>query len=386
MSLSIPSRVLLLVTIAILILINGCSTAKQITKEEEHYQPTVIDVNNFDPVDFFERAKNEMEARKQTKITKYYRVGRADIRFVQAVENAKNFEPPLIYDSITDIKGRTYFISKATLLDGKDIELLSVEKSSYKGKDQHIISLFFRKEAWDKVHNVTESLIKRNLAFIKDLSIISAPVVHEAVTASVNIGGDFNKEDIDRLIQGLIPTDWPSYDNWETTYTEWLERRFQKYPNESPTQLAWRYFEKKETDCKKTIGVYEKIIQNDPSRSVDPFLQLLNKCYVETGNYDKALLFYNTMVENKRLEPYEEVYIRMALSDVYARKNDSQKALQELQGALGAANSLPLSYEWLDNSANKDEIKKQLLESKTKLIKLIETEIEKVKSQKIKRD
>lgn len=384
MSLSIQIRVLLLVTIAILI--NGCSTAKQITKEEEHYQPAVIDVDTFDPVDFFERAKNEMEARKQTKITKYYRVGHANIRFAQAVENAKNFEPPLIYDSITDIKGRTYFISKTTLLDGKDIELLSVEKSSYKGKDQYIIGLFFRKEAWDKVHNVTENLIKRNLAFIKDLSVISAPVVHEAVTASVNIGSDFNKEDIDRLIQGLIPTDWPSYDNWEASYTEWLERRFQKYPNESPTLLAWRYFEKRVTDCKKTIGVYEKIIQNDPSQSVDPFLQLLNKCYVETANYDKALRFYNTIVENKRLKPYEEVYIRMALSDVYDRNNDSQKALQELQAALGAANSLPLSYEWLDNSANKDEIKKQLLESKTQLIKLIETEIEKIKSQEIKRD
>ncbi len=38
----------------------------------------------------------------------------------------------------------------------------------------------FKKEAWDKVDNVTESLIKKRLAFVKDGTVISVPVVQEA--------------------------------------------------------------------------------------------------------------------------------------------------------------------------------------------------------------
>jgi tetratricopeptide (TPR) repeat protein len=368
-------------------ILSGCATSNHMTKKEEQYNPDVIDVDKFDPVDFFERMKVESEAREKSKITTCYLIGNVDIRFASAVESDKDKEPLLAYDFITNMKGRPYYISKTTALDSNDIEVLCVEKTSYRGNDQYSINLLFKKESWDKVNDVTRSLVKKKLAFIKEQTVISAPIVQEPLLDYAYVTGDLSRSDIDWFIQGLTPTTLPTNDNRDKALTEWLESRVQNYPDDSQslTRLAGRYSEKKEKDCKKTGAIYEKVIRLDPVQYIEPFLELLHSCYVETGNYEKAITFYRSLINEEKIEPHVEVFLRMVLADAYANKGNTHKALEELEQALAEAKSLSLPYyPWLEKSPHKDQIERQLNNSKAKMIKSIEAVIEKVKSQEIK--
>ena len=126
------------------LMVCGCATSNKMTTEEEHYEPYVIDVDKFDPVDLFERMKEESAARDKSKITTCYSIGNVDIRFVPAAKDDSEKETPLVYDSITDMKGQTYYIERTTAIDSSDIEALCIEKTSYKGNDQYLINVTFQ--------------------------------------------------------------------------------------------------------------------------------------------------------------------------------------------------------------------------------------------------
>gem|GEM_PF-5746655 len=334
------------VFIALSAILSGCANSKHMIKEEEQYKPYVIDVDKFDPVDFFERMKVESEAREKSKITTCYLIGNVDIRLVLAAESDKEKVPLLAYDSVTDMKGQPYHISKITALDRNDIERLCVEKTSYRGNDEYSINLLLKKESWDKVHEVTQSLVRKRLAFIKEQTVISAPVVQEPLVYYANVTGDLSRSDIDWFVQGLTPTNLTTDDSREKAITDWMERWVQNHPDDSQwlILLAWRYYERKEKDCKKTTKVYEKAIRYDPSRSIDPFLQLLHACYTTSSSHDEAIRVYNEILAEKKMEPWEEVYIRMALADAFDNKGDRQQLLQELGKALSTAKSMSVSY------------------------------------------
>ncbi|MBI4680321.1 MAG: hypothetical protein HY753_03720 [Nitrospirae bacterium] len=238
--------------------------------------------------------------------------------------------------------------------------------------------------SWDKVHAVTESLIKKKLAFVKDRVVLSAPSVYESLVEQAQVTGDFTKADIDQFIQVLTPTNPPPTDRREAAHIEWLEKRLQKYPDDlqSLTRLAWRYYEKKETDCKKTSKIYEQLIMRDPSRSIEQNLQLLHGCYSASGNYDEAIKVYYSIIAEKKMEPFQEVYIRIALADAFDNKGKKEQALQELEKASSVVKEMTFSYPWLENSAHKTEIEEQISESKTQLLKLIDAAKEKVESKK----
>lgn len=349
--------------------------------KEEQYKPYVVDVNKFDPVDLFERMKEESAARDKSRITNCYSIGNVDIRFVSAAESESDKEIPLAYDSISDIKGKAYYIARTTVLDRSDIEMLCIEKTSYRGNDQYLIDVLFKETSWDKVHDVTQDLINKKLAFIKAQTAISVPVVHEAIVDSARLSGDFDKTNMDWLVHDLSTTDHSPTDIRGKAHAEWLEKRIQKYPDDmqSLTRLAQLYAEKK-PDCNKSTAIFEKIMSLDPERNVYPYLQLVDFCYREKGDYKRAITVYGSLLREKNMEPQDTIYLRMALAIAYAESGETQSALQELTQALADTQTLSIQYPWLENSPSKEIIEKEVTTRKAQMIKLIEAAMDKVKS------
>lgn len=375
--------IMLLLSIAVIV--SGCATSKPITKEEDQYKPYVIDVDKFDPMVFFERMKEERAAREESKITNCYRIGAGDIRFVFAAENDNGKETPPDYIPISGMKEKTYYVSKVAVLDGDDIDMLCIEKNSYKGNEQSLIKLYFKEESWNKVHDVTESLINKKMAVVKHQTVISAPVVHEAIVESANLIGDFDKANMEWLVHDFTQINLQTLDSRKEAYTRWLERRIENYPDDiqSVTSLAHLYAEKK-PDCLKSTAIFERVMVLNPERNIHPFLHLVDMCYREAGNYRRAITFYSELLGESKAEPQDRIYVRMALAIAYAESGDTQQALQELSLSLADTQALSLQYPWLETSPSKDIIEKELAKRKEQMIKLIEEAMETVKAMKAK--
>jgi len=372
-----------LLFIIVLVVLTGCATSNHITKESQKYKPYVIDINNFDPYDFFGRSRDEIEARKQSTTREFYLPGNIDIRLSLVAESDKEIEESSDVEAIKDFEGKQYFVAKKAELDLNDIETVYIEKSTYRGNEQYSIGLLFKKESWDKFYDATERLRGKRLALIKDKELLSAPVIHEAVIGSAVVDGNFTNADIERIIVGLMPTAPYPENERADLYIDWLENRVAAHIDDSQalTQLAWRYSEKKEQDCEKMTAIYEKVVRLDPNRYLEPFLRLLRTCFKEADTDVEAIAFYNGLLAENKAEELEQATIRMDLAQIYVKTGNLQKALDELERALTITKALHVSYPWLEKSACKGEIQNLLNFSKAQMIMLIEAAMERIKLQ-----
>ena len=250
--------------------------------------------------------------------------------------------------------------------------------------------LLFKKESWDIVHELTQDLadkkvddVSKRLAFIKGQTVVSAPPVAAAIVESATLSGDFDKTNMEWFVNGLTPTNLSSADSRHEAYAAWLEMRVQNYPDDlqSLSDLA-RLYAANKPNCTRSAATYEKIIMLDPSQYIGIYLYLLRACYKDAANYDKAISFYNAVLHEKKIEPSDEVYLRMALAEAYAINGITEKALNELSQALASVKSLTLpNYPWLEMSPNKDKWERELDNKRNQIIKLIEAATEQIKSQ-----
>jgi hypothetical protein len=375
-----------LLYLSLAVIVGGCAPSKYIAKEEEQYTPEVIDVDNFDPADFFERATNELEARKKTRVITCYLIGNANVRFVQAADSEQDMEVPLAYDSVSDIKGRQRYITRITAIDRDDVELLYIERSSYKGKVRYVVGFLFQRASWDKVHAITEGLQGKKLALIRDNKVIATSIVDNPLFDGAQVPGDFTKLDIEWITGGLPQITAPDEESRKEAHTSWLEKRVGQYSADthSLTDLAWDYYSRKESACEKAGPIYEKVIRLDPERYVIPFLQSLSSCYKRRGNYEQAITFLNQLLVERKTANLEQVYISMALAEAYSDTGKTQKAFDELKSALSASKSLSLSYPWLNKSGRKDEIENQFNNNKAQMIETLEEAMAKLESEGLK--
>jgi tetratricopeptide (TPR) repeat protein len=374
---SMIERVLLFfISVSLPSILLGCGVSSHPAKEADHRNAYVADVKLFDDLYNLFSGKHE-EVSKQSEERRYYLVGNENVRLVSIADSEEHTRDVLAYVSVTDIRGQPYTVSRAAMVDPRDIEALYVEKSLYKGNEQYIIVLLFKQDSWDRVHHATERLRGRRLALIKNEKVLSAPVVMEPVVEAAGVSGKFEKSDIQWFVQGLTPTEPPSVAAREKDLVDWLERRVEKYPNETSSivRLAKCYTKIGKSVCKKASGIYERAIQLDPARSIAYFLPFLHSCFEESGNYDRAITFYNELIDQRKKPPLEEVYIRGALAEAYFQKGSIEQAVHELEEAVSVVKSFTPQFP--EGSKHKAEIES----AKAKMVQSIEREISRMKSQ-----
>ncbi len=368
--------------ISISLSLAGWAYSKDKADNSEGRQPHVIDINKFDPFDLFQHMIEEGAARDKTRVRTCYSGANIDFSFASVADDNNVNQALSGYDTVSDRSGRTYRISTSRLLDKGDIDMVCVDKTSYNGNEQYSIILVFKETSWDKVYAVTQNLIKKRLACLKSQTVLSVSVVYQALARAAQIAVLNKAADIDWFIQGLILTNYPEGSR-EQAYTKWLESRVQNYPDdlESLENLA-RQYHKTKPDCKKSLTIYEKVIKFNPNFSYfSYYFPVLNSCYIDSGDFDRAIKFYNSLIGEKGTEPMTAVYLRLGLASAYDCKREKQKTLQQLSLAVNATKAVPTSYPWLKDNPNGEAIEKKLQDQKTQMIKLLETEIEKIKSQ-----
>ena len=344
-------------------------------------QPSAIDINKFDAFDLFQHMIEEGAARDKTRIRNCYNGPNINFSFASVAENNEN-QPLSKYDTATDRSGQTYHISKTRLLDKSDIDIVCVDKTSYNSNDQYSIIVFFKESSWDKVYAATGSVIKKRVALFKSGTLVSAPVMYQALTQAAQIAMLNSEADANWYIQGLIPASF-SEDRREKAFIKWLERRVQNYPNDSESldNLA-RLYSKTKSDCNKSLAVYEHVINLNPSVNYfSYYFPFLYSCYQDSNDFERAIKFYNSLIGAQGIEPMTEVYLRIGLASAYESKRDRQMALQELLHALDATKAVPTSYPWLKDNPSMTAVEKKLQDQKTQMIKRLEAEIEKIRSQ-----
>ncbi len=375
-------RVLLFfILVSLFPILLGCGVLNHPAKGADHPNVYVADGKLFDDLyDLFSGKHKEIS--KQSVEKTYYLVGNENVRLVSVADNDQDRGDNLAYVSVTDIKAQPYIVSKAAVVDPHDIEALYVEKSSYKGNEQYMIVLLFKRDSWNRVHDATEKLRGGRLALIKNEKVLSTPLVMEPTVEAAAVSGKFEKSDIQWFVQGLTPTEPPPEAAREKDLVDWLEWRVEKYPSErsSILRLAERYTKKGKSVCKKASGIYERAIQFDPARSGAYFLPFLHSCFEESGNYDGAIAFYNELIDQGKTPPLVEVYIRAALAEAHFQKGSIEQAIHELEEAVSVVKSFAPQFP--EGSKYGAEIET----AKTRMIQFIESEISRMKSQGPKED
>ena len=361
---------------------NPCyATSNSTIQKNKQDKLQATDVAPFDPIKFINHMKEDA-ARDKTRVRNCYNGANIDFSFATVADENAEKQPLLEYDSVSDRNGRTYHISKRPVIDRDDVAVVCVDKTAYSGNEQYSIIAFFKESSWDKVHDVTQGLIKKRIACLKSRTVISMPIVFDVIVRSAQLAVLNKAGDVDWFIQGLIPTNEHPEDSQEKAYAAWLERRVHNYPDdlESLKSLA-REYAKIKPDCKKSQVIFENVIKLDTSTNFSYYFSMLNACYKDSHDFERAIQFYSSLISEKTIEPLTEIYLRVALASAYDGKRDTQKTLQELSRALAAAKILPSSYPWLQGSPSKETFEKKLQDDKTKMINAIESEIEKIKSQ-----
>jgi hypothetical protein len=377
----IKRALLFSILVSLSLILVGCGVSNPPVKEADYRNAYVADVKLFDDLYDIFSGKYE-EIGKQSVQRSYYLVGNEDVRFVSVADSDEEKGNVLAYVSVTDIRGQPYTVSKVAMVDSHDIEVIYIEKSSYKDKEWPIIVLLFKQDSWDRVHDATERLRGRRLALMKNEKVLSAPVIMEPVVEAAAVSGKLERSDIQWFVQGLTPTEPPSETARKEGLVVWLERRVEKYPNErsSVLRLAERYTKEGKLVCNKASSIYERAIQLDPARSSAYFLPFLHSCFKESANYDGAITFYNDLIDQRKTPHWVEVYIRVALAEAYFQKGSIEQAVHELEEAVAVVKSFTPQFP--EGSKHKGEIES----AKMKAVQSIEREISRMKSQGLKED
>jgi len=91
-------------------------------------------------------------------------------------------------------------------------------------------------------------------------------------------------------------------------------------------------------------------------------------------------MFYSNFIDQRKIPPWVEVYIRAALAEAYFEKGNTERALHELEGALGVVKSFVPQIP--EGSKHKGEIES----AQAKAVQSIDREIARMKSQSLKQD
>ena len=370
-------RILFLIFFFIFSTYHVCPTNAFVTLDPDNISPST-----------FENLIKEAKA-KEDSFSKvgYYIPGNEKIEF-RVILNPSE-EGVGDFEWLNDYEKNSLPVSKKAEIDSTDIEGILIQKSTYSGRKEYRAIIYFRESSWDKVHNVTERLAKKidrmcageKLALIKGESIVSAPMVCDAITESVRIGIPGGPSHIDFFLENLLLADEPAAEKRTKAYIEWLEKRVKNIPNDfdSMQMLLNLYYENKLTDCEKEYSLLERLIMRSPSKNLG-YIERLHSCYLSLKKYDSAIQTFETAAQRDR---DFEWLIRGFLADIYYAKGNREKALAEFKRSLVLTNSqtLPQFFDYIPDSLEKRKMLDDFNRVKAKIRKSLENRIKEIETE-----
>jgi len=357
-------------TIVSLLVITGYSSLGYAT------QP--IDINNPDP-NLWESIQEELRERDSSRQTiGYFTPGKEVLEF-RAVSALTDKENQSGFEWMETSKKDRLLVSLNALIDSNDIYGILIEKTAYNGNEQYTITLHFRPESYDKIREVTGQLIKKRLAIVRGSTILTAPVVLEALTSYATIPTDFDF--LDKFKEGLVPIDQASIETWNKRTIEWLEEKIKKNSDDTEmlVWLAREYNKNNPKDCEKTISLFEKNILANPALIM--YARAAHGCYRFLKQYERALNFYKMTLSIIK-DKIDEVDIRTMIIEIYGLKGDMQGMIDEAEQNLRVMKEIPLpSFDFLPEGPGKERFIKEMRMKQEQAIKGMEDRIQKAKSE-----
>jgi tetratricopeptide (TPR) repeat protein len=258
---------------------------------------------------------------------KYYLLGKEQLQFTLAADSEKEIKAPNEWQEMFAFDGKKYQVKKKPLIDSSDIEGISVESFTYASKEEYTITIYFKRESWDRISEATKSIVGKNLAVIRNHKLLSAPRVMDAIEASTAISGGVDSARLKTFLDGLTPASSPDKSARNKEYMSWIERRQASNKNDLAlaSKLAYLYLVDGTKDYAKAAQLFELILQKDPSRT-DTYSNL-GMCYAALGKTDKAIDMFTKAIA---VQPENEWGIRSEMAELYFSRGEKQKAIEQM--------------------------------------------------------
>ena len=219
-----------LVVILTILSLSGCKNSSHVADNKSSVNLDVIDPNTFNAREYTKAVNEEIKAYERSKKElAYYSVVGKLIHYRAISYTPKSINNIDEYDWFTDIKGQRVLVSKKIELDQDDIEGILIEKVIYQGKEARHITIYFKREAWEKVFDVTsryasgKSAPTKRLGIVKNNKLFTPKMVIEAYSNKDSFGA-FSESDTQWLVSGFMLAEKPSFESREEEYRKWLKQ------------------------------------------------------------------------------------------------------------------------------------------------------------------
>ena len=261
---------------------------------------------------------------------KYYLLGKEQMQFKLAADSYQEIKSRADWVEMYDTDGRRYEVKKTPLIDSSDIEGVSVD-SYYSSKEEYTLTIYFKKESWDRIYNATRSAIDKKLAVIRNGKVFTVPLVRDAIDASTSISGGIDAAKLNIFLAGMTRTELPDKSTRGKVYLSWLEQRQVNNKNDLDlaSKLANLYLNDGTKDYAKAAQLFEMVLKKDPSRT-DNYMNL-GICYAALGKTDRAIEMYTKAIS---VQPRSEWAFRSHMAELYFSKCDKPKAIEEMNKSI----------------------------------------------------
>ncbi len=235
-------------------------------------------------------------------------------------------------------------VKNIPLIDSGDVEGIAVESFS-SVKEDYMLTIYFKKDSWDRIYDVTRTIRSKKLAVIRNRKLFTVPLVRDAIDASTSISGSIDAAKVKFFIDGLTPAELPDKSTRGKEYLSWLERRHADNNNDLTlaSKLANKYMTGGTKDYAKAAQLFEMIIiqkdplQTDPSQP-NSYLNL-GSCYARLGRTEEGINMYTKAIS---VQPKDEWVIRKQIAELYFSKGDKPKAISELSISISQLKKLSM--------------------------------------------
>lgn len=264
----------------------------------------------------------------------YYHMGKEQLEFRFAVKRMDKTEDERGWEDLTDLENKHFLVSREAVLDAEDIDGVFVDKPF--DDVTYSITIYFKKKAWNKVHNITSRNIKRRLAIVKDGKLIMAPMLREALDGQADIVGNIDQTTVEWFLKGFIrakepPEEKARREEEDEKSKEELMKKVREHPDDIDSQMGLVniYMFRKPRNYARAAVLLENFIKIAPKRTDG--LSLLATCYEHLGEYEKAVEILGKL---QTVKPSEELTTRVQLADVYRKWGHYDSAIKELSKSL----------------------------------------------------
>ena len=139
----------------------------------------------------------------------YYHLGKEKLEFRLAVVNIKEAKGKNNWEKLTNLENKRFFVSRKVEIDSDDVDGVFVEKKMHAGYEIWHILIYFKKESWNKVRDITNRNIGRRLGVVKRGKLFIVPVIFEALDTQLDIAGTIDSSIVEWFVAGFTRAEEP---------------------------------------------------------------------------------------------------------------------------------------------------------------------------------